>query len=135
MIGNHQVQIVVNGVAKALAARASAHRVVKTEEAGFRSDQLNTTTLACKLFAETKSGGRWVVGGGLLEDNLAAFAVADFGGVDQALMQIGRDYETVDQCEDWLGEIDIEQGFRSREFENLSVLISTSETLFATLYQ
>src|SRR5437016_10314224 len=118
MIGNHQVQIVVNGVAKALAARASTHRVVKTEEARFRSNQFNTAALARKLFAEKKRGRRRVVGSGFLEDHFAAFAVTDFGGVHQALMQIGRDYETVDQCEDWLREIDIEQGFRSREFEN-----------------
>src|SRR5260370_31445077 len=133
MIGNHQVQIVVNSVAKTLAARASAHRIVKTEESGFRSNQLNTTMLACKLFAEKKGGRRWVVGSGLLEDYFPAFAVADFGGVDQTLMQMGRDYETVHQCEDWLGEIDIEQGFRGRELEDLSVLIETGETLFAEL--
>src|SRR5437016_13576254 len=46
-------------------------------------------------------------------------------------MQIGRDYKTVNQCKDWLCKIDIEQRFRRRDFEDLSVLLETSETLFA----
>ena len=46
---------------------------------------------------------------GFLEDYFAAFAVADFRGVDDPLVQVGSDDETVHQNENRLREVDVEQ--------------------------
>ncbi len=51
--------------------------------------------------------------GGFFENHLARFAIADLGGVHQALVQIGGDDEAVHQDEERLVEIDIQQRFRA----------------------
>ena len=70
---------------------------------------------------------------GALEDELAGLAVADLDGVDEALMQVGADGETVHQEKDGLREIDVEQRFRRGELENLAVLEEAIEALLAEL--
>ena len=46
---------------------------------------------------KTQRRGRWVLRSGFFEDHFAAFAVTDFGGIDDALMQVGSDDEAIHQ--------------------------------------
>ena len=88
---------------------------VEAEQRGLGLDELDAAVLAGELLAEAQRGARL---GALLEDHLAGFAVADLDGVDQALVQVGRDGEAVDQDEDGLREVDVEQRFGRGEFED-----------------
>ncbi len=94
-VRNHQVHIVIDGVPEALAARASAHGVVETEEARLGRRQLNPAALAREFFAESPRGGRRILRRGFLENHLAGFAITDFRGVHDALVQLRRNNEPV----------------------------------------
>ena len=74
-----------------------------------------------------------LVAGCALEDQFAGLAVADLDGVDEALMHVGPDGQTVDQEEDGLREIDVEERLGGGEFENLAVLEEAIEALLAEL--
>src|ERR1035441_10429885 len=48
-IGNHQVHVIVDGVAETLTAWARAHGIVEAEKSRLRSSQLDAALFACEL--------------------------------------------------------------------------------------
>ncbi len=115
LVGNHAVHVVIDGVAEALAARAGAGGQLKLNRIGSGAAEFHAAGLALELLVEAQALG---CAGGALEDDFAGFAVADFDGIDQALVEVGRDRDAVHQDEDGLREIDIEQRFGRGEFED-----------------
>ncbi len=99
-IRDHQVHVVVDGVAEALAARARAHGIVEAEQARLGRRQFDAAVLARELLVEAQRHRRRILRRGLLEDHFAGFAITDFDGVDDALVQVGRDDEAIHQNED-----------------------------------
>jgi len=72
-IGDDPVHVVIDGVAETLAAGAGAEWVVEAEQRRLGRGKLDVAGLAGELLAELEADGR--VGAGLLEDDLADFAV------------------------------------------------------------
>ena len=87
-VRDHAVEVVVDGVAEALAARAGAGGAVEAEQAGLGLGELEVAALAGELLAEAQAPRR--LGAGLLEERLAGLAVADLQAVHQALAQLRR---------------------------------------------
>ena len=128
LVGNHQVEIEVDGVAESLAARAGAVRIVEREQAAARAPR-SACCSACTRSA-AKSSRRCegsLVTRNRLEDDFAGLAIADLDGVHDAGAGVWRDHQAVNQQEDGLVEVHVEQRFRSGEFEDLAVLIEAVE--------
>ncbi len=88
---------------------------LKLNRMGSGRREFHAAGLALEFLVEAqRPGGR----GGAFEDHFAALAVADFDGIDQALMQAGADRDAVHQHENRLAEIDIEQRFGRGELED-----------------
>ena len=83
-VGNDQVEIEVDGVAKTLAARAGAVRIVERKQARFGLLVAQVAMFALEALRETRSLRRLVVVRGSLEDDLAGLAIADFDGIYNA---------------------------------------------------
>src|SRR5688572_16361887 len=123
-VGQQQVEIEIDRVAEPLTAGTCAKRIIEGEQPRLRILIADTARLALKGFAETVP---------LSTRNLqqylsTALAKANFDGIDEALTDIGRHLETIHKHERGLLEIDVEQRFRLRIFENLSVLEDSSKT-------
>ena len=86
LVGNHQVHVVIDGVAEALAARAGAERTVEAEQARLGLAELRCRTSCTANFSLKRMAARQSAA--LLEDHFAGFAIADFDGIDQALVQV-----------------------------------------------
>ncbi len=56
-VRDHQIHVVIDGVAEALAARAGAHRIVEAEQARLRRHQFDAAALAGELLAEAQDLG------------------------------------------------------------------------------
>ena len=69
------------------------------------------------------------VSGHFFVDHLAGFAVGDLGGVDDAGAVFGRNYDAIDENEDWEAEVQIEEAFGTGELEDLAVLIQAIESI------
>ncbi len=119
-VRNHQIHVVIDRVAEALAALARAERAVEAEQAGLRLDEFFAAGLALKLFVEAELFAAARLPGRFFENHFTGFAITDFDGIDQTLAHAGRDSQAIHQREYRLGEIDIEQRFRRREFEHAS---------------
>ena len=127
-VWHDEVHVVVDGVAEALAARAGAEGIVEAEQAGLRRLELLEAGLAAEGFGEAQTPG---LGRRLFEDHFAAFAVADLGGIDDALVQVFTDDEAIHQGKQRLGEVDVEQAFRRGELEDAAVLEEAVEAFGA----
>src|ERR1700693_1816619 len=134
-IGNYEIHVVVDGVAESLTARARTHGIVEAEQPRLRSRQLYAALFAGELLVKRQRGRRWVLRRGFLKDYFATFAIADFGGVDNSLMQVGGDDEAIHQYKNGLREVDIEQRFRRGELEHPAILIEAVETFLAQFKQ
>ena len=136
-IGNDQVEVEVDGIAEALAARAGAVRIVERKQArlGLLIDE--AALLALEAIAEDDAlGFRMRLRGRKFEDGFAlAVAIADFHGVGQTRADFGGDDQAIDQHVDGLGEIDIEQSFRGREFVHPAGLVEAIESALLEIEQ
>src|SRR5262249_42966319 len=133
LVGDDKVEVKVDGVAEALASRTSAVGVIEREQPRFGLIVAAAVVLTLKALREAEAFGFFPVARSPFEHDLAGFAVADFYGVDDSCAGVGRDHNAIDQCENRLGEIDFQQGFRSGEFEDLSVLKETVEAPLAEI--
>ena len=88
--------------------------LLKLNKPGSGIAQFDAVALAFELLAEAQSLG---IAGSGLEQYFARFAITGFHRVDDALVQLGRDRDAVDQAEQRLLEIDIEKRFRRRKLE------------------
>ncbi len=131
-IGHDEIEIEIDGVAKALAARAGAERIVKGEEARLRFLIESAVVLAFEAFVEIEALGG--IAGGIgdeFEDGFAgALAIADLDGIDEAGAGFGIDGEAIDEDVDGLHEIHVQQRFGRREFVDAAILIKTVEATF-----
>jgi hypothetical protein len=130
-VGNHQVEIEVDGVAETLAARAGAEGVVKREQARFGLLVAQVALFALKALREAEALCGFPVARSGLEDDFAGLAVADLDGVHDTGAGVGRNDQAVNQQEDGLAEVNVEQGFRGGELENLAVLVEAVEAALA----
>ncbi len=128
-VGDHQIHVVVDGVAEALAALAGSIGTVEAEQAGFGGDELAAALAAGELFGEFQwlAAGGWVSARGRFKDGFAGFAVTGFERIDDALMETFADHDAVGQDVDRLGEIDLEDRFGGGEFVDFAVLIEPGE--------
>ncbi len=94
---NHQVDIVVDGVAEALAARTGSERTVEAEQARLGLVELHAASLAGELLAEAQTRRRVLASP--LEDDLTGLAITDFHGIDDPLPLIRPDRDTIRQHE------------------------------------
>ncbi len=136
-IGDDQVDIEVDGIAEALAARAGAVRIIEGEQARLGLLIGEAALLALEAIAEDDALGFGMrLRGRKFEDGFAlAFAIADLHGVGQARADVGRDDQAIDHHVDGLGEIDVEQGFRGREFVHLAGLVEAIESALLEIEQ
>ncbi len=136
-IGDHQIDIEVDGVAKSLAARARAVGIVEGKQARLGLLIGQAAIFAFKAIAEDDAfGGGTSFGGRKFEDGFAlAVAIADFDGVGQARTDLRRDGQAIHEHIDGLREIDIQQGFRGREFVHAAILIKTVEAALLQIDQ
>src|SRR5208337_3545577 len=113
-IGDNEVEIEIDGVAKALAARACAIGIVEREETrlGFLIERAVILALKALVEREALGGGAGGIGGKFQDGFAAAFAIADFNGVDEARAGDGVGGEAVDKNVDGLGEINVQERFR-----------------------
>ena len=106
LVRDDEVQVEVDGVAEALAARAGPVGIVEGEEARLGLVVARCGRCCIRSAARTAGVvGRFAVARSRLEIDFAGFAVADLDGVDDACADVGRDDEAVDQDEDGLGEV------------------------------
>ena len=131
LVGNHQVEIEVDGVAETLAARAGAVGIVEGEQARLGLLVAQVAVLALEALRKAEALRGLAVARSGLEDDFAGLAIADLDGVHDAGAGVGRNDQAVNQQEDWLAEVDVEQGFRGGEFEDLAVLVEAVEAALA----
>ena len=97
LIRNGKVEIVTDGVAEALAARARSGGTVKTEQRRFRFHEIHLALLAREFFAEAQSLAR----GGVFENGFPRLPVANFNRINHPLAQVrsrfGRNHNAVGQ--------------------------------------
>ena len=80
-VRNHQIQVVVDGVAETLAALAGSVGIVEAEQAGLRLEEFLAAAFASELLVEAQ-GFAFHRG---LKNRLARFAITDLQRVHQAL--------------------------------------------------
>ena len=136
-IGDDEVEVEVDGVAEALAARACAVGIVEGEEARLGLLVDGAVVLALEAVVEDQALRRIARGiGKKFEDGFAvAFAVADLDGIDEARARLGIDGEPIDDDPDGLREIDIEKRFGRGEFVQSAVLIEAVEATLLDVAQ
>ena len=130
-VGNHQVEIEIDGVAKTLAARTCAIRIIEGKQARLRFFVAQIALLALKALGKPQLLRRLIVTWGGLKDDLTGFAIADFDGIHDTGASVRSYDQPVHQEEHRLAEIDVEQGLGRGEFEDLAVLVEAVETALA----
>jgi hypothetical protein len=134
LVGDDAIHVEIDGVAEALAAGAGAGGGIKAEQDRIGDGEFLAAGLALELFVEAQAfGGRGRTGA--FEDNFARLAEADLDGIDEALMQVGLDGETVHQHEERFREVDIEQRFRCGELKDAARLKEAVEAFLAQFEQ
>src|SRR5580658_8344950 len=101
LVGNHQVEIEIDGIAKALASRASSIRIVKRKQAWLGLVVTAEVGLAFEALRKPKSlrgvGLVFVAPRRDFENNFARFAIADFDCIHNARALIGGDDQAIYQ--------------------------------------
>src|SRR5208337_1121054 len=136
-VGDDEVEIEIDGVAKALAARACAIGIVEREETRLGLLIKRTVILALEALIEGEAlgGGAGGIGGKFQDGFAAAFAVADFDGIDEARAGVGVGGEAVDKNVDGLGEIDVQERFRRVKFVDAAFLVEPVEAALLQILQ
>ncbi len=110
LIRNDEVEIEIDRVAEALAARACAIGIVEGEEARLRFAVKAMAVLALILPREAKALPRLAVlfARHYFKNDLPGLAIADLGRVDDARARFRGYSNAIDQHEDRLREVDFE---------------------------
>lgn len=119
-IGDQLVDVVIHGASEALAGGAGAEGIIEAEEAGLGVAELDAADFAGEFFVEEELARG--IDAGLLEQDLAAFAVGDLDCIDEALVQVFADYQTIDEDVNRFGEIEIEEALGCGELVGLACL-------------
>ena len=129
-IGDDEIEIEVDRVPEALAARACAVGVVEGEQARLGLLIDDAVVLALEAIVEDQTLGGIACGvGNKFEDGFAVtFAVADFDGINQARTRLGIDGKPIDNDPHGLRKIDLEKCFRRGKFVQSAVLIEAVES-------
>src|SRR5215469_8384587 len=109
-IGNHEIQIEIDSIAKALAARARAVRIVEREQARLRLLIQGTVIFALESFveAQTLRGASRAVADEFQNGFALAFAVADFDGIDEARARLKIHNQPIHEHINRLCKIDVQ---------------------------
>src|SRR5438270_1579459 len=105
-VGDDKVQIKINGVAKALAARAGAVRIVEGKQPRLRLFIPDVATLALEFLREAPLLRLLAFAWGAFEYSFSGFAITGFYSVHDARPLIGANHNAVGQHVDGLGEVD-----------------------------
>src|SRR5258706_4636344 len=135
LVGNHEVEIEVDRIAKTLTARTSAVRIVEREQPWLRFIVSAPIILTLEALREAEPRRRFSLAGSGLEGDLTSFAVSDFDGVYDPRARIGGDRKAIDKGKYRFRKVDVEQGFRRREFKDLPTLKEAIEATFAQIEQ
>ena len=129
LVRDDEVEIEVDGVAEALAARTCAIGIVEGKEPRLRLAIEAVAVLALVLAREAEAL-RWlpvIVTRNNFVNDLAGFAIADLGGIDDARRGFRGDSNAIDQHEDRLREVDLEQRLGRGKLEDAVLLIEAVE--------
>src|ERR1700730_12153479 len=129
-VGDHAVDVEIDGVAKTLATRTRAVRAIKREKARLRFLIRSAAFLAFEAFVEHQAVRRCArsVRHEFKNSFAAAFTVTNFNGVHQARSNFGPKSEPVHHHVYRLREIYIQQFFRRREFKDAPRLVQPVES-------
>src|SRR5262249_46585945 len=107
-VGDDEVEIEINGVAKSLAARTCAIGIVEREQTRFRFLITQVAGFAFEALRKAQTRRLLFTRGGL-ENDLSRFTIGALDGVHDARASVGGDGNTIYQHEDWLREVDVQQ--------------------------
>ena len=128
-IRDDEIEIEVDGVAEALATRASAVGIVEGKKARLGLLIKRAVVLAFEALIEREALGG-IAGriGDEFENGFAvAFAIANLDGVRESRARFGADGEAIDEHIDGLREIHVEKSFGRRKFVDAAILIEAIE--------
>ena len=136
-VGYDEVEIEIDGVAEALAARASAIGIVEGKEPrlGLLVERAVVFALEALIEGEALGGRAGGIGGKFEDGFAAALAVADFNGIDEARARLRVGGKAVDKNVDGLGEIDVQERFRRGEFVDAAFLVEPVEAALLEILQ
>src|SRR5579862_59321 len=127
-IWNDQIQVKIDRVPEPLTTRASAVGVIKGKQARLRLLIANAAVLAFKALGESQAlrclSHAWCS----FENHLSGLAIANLNSIHDSGPRIGRYHEAINEQEHGFGKVDVQQGFRSGELENLTFLIKPVES-------
>ena len=135
LVRNHQVQIEIDGVAEALAARARAERIVEREQPRLRLFVADVALLALEALREAELLCSFAFARRSLEQHFARFAITLLHRIDDAQARVRRNRDAIDQHQHRFGEIQIEQRLGRGELDHLPVLIEPVVAPLAQLEQ
>src|SRR5713226_10494068 len=124
-VGNHQIQIEIDGISEALTTRTRAVRIVERKKSRLGLLVESAVVLAFESLVERKPLGR--ISRPIrdeLEDGFAlTFAVTNFDGVHEPRAGLRIDGQTIDEDVDRFRKIHVEQSFWRRKFVDFACLI------------
>ena len=133
-VGDDAVEVEVNGVAEALAARAGAIGTVEAEQARLRLGVGGAAAAAFETLAEAPLLVRLRVGP-FHQEFAATLAVAEFQRVHQPRPDFGADRQAVHQHKDRAVEVYVQQRLGGGKLEHLPVLVEAAEAALAQVGQ
>ena len=136
LVGNHQVQVEVHRVAKALAARTGAEGIVEAEQARLRlaAGAMAALALVQSGKAMARTGGGFVARE-LFKGHLAGLAVGDLRGIYYAGAILGAHDNAVQQNKNRKRKVEVKQRLGRGELEDAASLIKAIEARAAQLDQ
>ena len=138
-VWNDEVEIEIDGIAKALAARTRAIRIVERKQARLGLVVAAAIVLALKTLRETQPLRSLARGRALcisrrgFKNNLARLPISNLNCVDDSGTLVRGNNKTIHQPENGFGKIDVKQRFGSRELENLAILKQAIKAALAQL--
>ena len=124
LVGNHQVEIEINGISESLAPRAGPVGIVERKQTRLGILINDFAGLALKALIEDPSfRGRGGVRRNEFQDRFAGLAVAKFHRIDDPLANVRGHRQAVHQNVNRLREIHVEQGLRRGEFKYAALLV------------
>ncbi len=134
-VRDNQIQIEINGVAKALASRARAKRIVKREQRRFRLFIPDVAVLALEPLREAPLLDLLAFARCGFEHSLSRLAISHLQRVHNARPLVRRHHNAVHQHVQRLVEVDIQQRLRRGELKHLAVLEEPAKAFLAQIEQ
>ena len=131
-VGNHQVHVEVDGVAKALAARAGAIGIVEGEQTRFGMLEPEIATLAFEAVGKAQLL-RFALGRSRFKNHFSGLAVSALHRIHNAGAGLRIHHNAIEQNEHGPVEINPQQRFRSGELEQFARLQQPIESALAQL--